>query len=824
MALEPGKPLQQTKLPAGTVLFEAGQTPQMLCIVHQGEFAAVSRNAEARRKLYTAGTNSTPGFASLILNEPYPCRFVTTAPDSLVSAFPVRGNFTNLILGKLNVGIMAARSLIQETLQAHAMIKKLASYLEMIQITSDNMSIAYYRCNQNAFSAPAVGGDAIDHVMLSARVLLSEFQQNGGTIPEPITQAWLEQDHSGLFKKNYEFESEFDTDEFTIVRRILSLPVDLQGSIFKADINILQGLCKKLARIHLDLLLEIYQMQESIDIGLENLLTGEFCFLEKFQLLSDVLDSGFTGVPKTEFIAILKSLANTSTSMIANYASIQGMKFTGITPAYEKIKSFLAESPEAAAVEKQEISSSAATAGIDIKAAKKELAGSMGKILNFAGISSDEAKKVMNDMRSLRGLANPLDSSTDLRKLRRGISKTYWAAFEKSFTKYKEASGNVPLPVVLMLYYGFFDEEMLDDEHIGVIYNLKDTTQAKKTFQIVRAIDWINLVAEKKELPSVDEMGLTFFEKLKHEHKDKGWKRESEVTEEFDNYSVRLKHEILNFLETNVRLTSGSPATAFPILTRYQITSALDKSFVTYGRLTEVLEKIISFDYSAFHREVLINDEKAGILKEFINQQVMPFFIIVPSIGTKVMMWQDVSGRNKNSKGRIAVPVFATADLFTLILEAIGAFRWELTKTIQGPDWNNVSIPSITADYTDYVQFYKKNRELSPEIKEKLAGEFKRFRSDRDRFVNDYANWVKYESEGVLKLNKVARGIMYRHVPFSKEIRDKLATQPAYSDIHTRFINIRNRKLKELEVKYKKYGEGESLPDLLRKNLDFYRH
>src|SRR5690606_9858096 len=135
--------------------------------------------------------------------------------------------------------------------------------------------------------------------------------------------------------------------------------------------------------------------------------------------------------------------------------------------------------------------------------------------------------------------------------------------------------------------------------------------------------------------------------------------------------------------------------------------------------------------------------------------------------------------------------------------------------------WNNVSQSSITADYTDYVQFFKKNRDLSVEIKEKLASEFKRFRSDRDRFVNDYINWLKYESEGVMKLNKVSRGIFYRHIPFHKDIRDSLENQPAFSDLQNRFKNIRNKKLRELEVRYRKYGE--MVPDVLQENLDFYK-
>jgi len=248
----------------------------------------------------------------------------------------------------------------------------------------------------------------------------------------------------------------------------------------------------------------------------------------------------------------------------------------------------------------------------------------------------------------------------------------------------------------------------------------------------------------------------------------------------------------------------------------------LDKAFVTNDKLSEAIDKILAIDYTLFHRETLFNDEERGILKEFVQLQVIPWFITVPSIGTKVMMWQDLASPNKRiSKGRIAVPIFATADLFSLLVDAMAAFRWELTKSVAGPDWNNVAVPSITADYTDYVQFYKKNRELSPEIKERLASEFKRFRSDRDRFTNDYGNWLKSEAEGNMKMNRVVRAIFYRHVPFAKAVRDKVATQPAFADLHNRFVNIRTKKLREFEAKYKKHGD--SLPDILKKNLDYYR-
>jgi len=159
-----------------------------------------------------------------------------------------------------------------------------------------------------------------------------------------------------------------------------------------------------------------------------------------------------------------------------------------------------------------------------------------------------------------------------------------------------------------------------------------------------------------------------------------------------------------------------------------------------------------------------------------------------------------------------------------MLLHVVGAYRWELTKTILGPDYNNISTPSLTAEYIDYVQFFKKNRELSPEHKEKLSAEFKRFRDDRSRFVNDYVNWVKYESEGTQKFNKVIRKIMAKNIPFSKEIREKLLKLPNFTEIITKATNVKKRKANELIPRYKKYRTNNDgmLPKELEDTIKYY--
>ncbi|MDH5655324.1 MAG: cyclic nucleotide-binding domain-containing protein [Spirochaetia bacterium] len=820
MFFKKDKALQQSKVTAGTTLIEAGEKPGSLFILHSG--AVDHFPANSNTGIYKLGSNSCPGFASLIQNQNYPCKIVT-AKDSVVSSFPVNNDkFTSLIMGKLNVGMMAVRSLAQEFLSLNSSIQRHSQMVKILQKMIDNLSLVYLKANPDALQHLGENPDA-KTLMGNAKIISDEYNKhNGEMFPDTVSSSWIDEDHSSQFGKTYGIKTNLQLDEFSFLKRLVSLPPEIQGAVYQKDINILQGLSVRIASNINHGFSSMLDASRIMNEEMDRMYKGDEALIEKYRLLTDLMTSGMVKIPNDEFLQTLKYIVLSSEKLLSNYQTLTGKPYANVPKASIEMlrKSLTSQSAKTETAPSQ--APAATAAGMNPEAIKKELQGSALKIMGFLGATPEESRKMMGDLKNFKNEQNPMDSGGDARKIRRSIGMQYIAFYEKALKKFKESPSSLPLPVKLMLDFGFFDEDLLDDEHLISLVNLSDKTKSNKIYPIFSASDWIDLVATKKEPPSVDEMGMTYFEKLKSDNKDMGWRKETDVPDEYHTYEKRSHYEIANFLNTTISLTSGSPATSFPILTRYQITIPLDKCFVTKKRLSEELDKILATDYSAFHREVIVNDEQAGILKEFVQERVIPNFIIVPSIGTKVMMWQDLAGRSKSSRGRLAVPVLASAlDLGTMLLEAIGAFRWELTKSIQGADWNNVSIPSITADYTDYVQFFKKNRELSPELKEKLASEFKRFRTDRDRFVNDYVNWIKFESEGTLKLNKVVRGIFYRHVPFSKDIRDKIATQPAYMDFHNRFTNIRNRKLKEFETKYRKYGEV--LPPILQGNLDFYK-
>lgn len=145
---------------------------------------------------------------------------------------------------------------------------------------------------------------------------------------------------------------------------------------------------------------------------------------------------------------------------------------------------------------------------------------------------------------------------------------------------------------------------------------------------------------------------------------------------------------------------------------------------------------------------------------------------------------------------------------------------------MQGSSWNNIQYKSLTSEYADYIQFYKKNKELSEERKEKVKQQVMKGKNNsREIFVQDYEVWIKSESLGSMRLNKVSREILAMYCPFNREIREAIETQPAFADPVGRFRREKSKKVRELELKYQTYKIklGIELPKELVDNLAFYK-
>ena len=122
--------------------------------------------------------------------------------------------------------------------------------------------------------------------------------------------------------------------------------------------------------------------------------------------------------------------------------------------------------------------------------------------------------------------------------------------------------------------------------------------------------------------------------------------------------------------------------------------------------------------------------------------------ILMPNAGTRTLMWQETSGAKIDTPARFMFPIFSAVDLDDQMVECIGRYRWEICRRVQGVYWNDIREKSLTAEYCDFIQYYRKNSDLSADAKEKIKTALSRARNSyREVFVKDYQAWMKYESQ-----------------------------------------------------------------------------
>ena len=113
-----------------------------------------------------------------------------------------------------------------------------------------------------------------------------------------------------------------------------------------------------------------------------------------------------------------------------------------------------------------------------------------------------------------------------------------------------------------------------------------------------------------------------------------------------------------------------------------------------------------------------------------------------------------------------------------------------MCKTEQGVHWNDLSDPSLTAEYSDYLQYYRKNSSLSPEHREKIKKALQKAGNNYRRvFVADYVLYIMYEAKGIMRLNKVARDIIYRYCPLALDHSEGITVNAQYAQLLERQKN-----------------------------------
>lgn len=450
------------------------------------------------------------------------------------------------------------------------------------------------------------------------------------------------------------------------------------------------------------------------------------------------------------------------------------------------------------------------------------LEGSMGKILAYGELEQEKADRLQELMEKFYGMKDKTAADDNSRSLRREIASIYYVLYEKVFLRAVEDK-NCPIAVDLFLKYGLFDERLLTKEELVELVNLEQGRQGEPCF-VYNMKDWLTLIYKGEKLPSKSEFDQDFEEHLRELKKNKEITDE-EAVERLKDPVLKVQYEIRNMLSYNNRIVSGQVTSFVPFLYESSFVGGPGSSHLTARAINEAVEKLCAVDYSLFCRESLYENPEVGIKKEYIVKDVFPDFILMPIGGVNGVMWQEISGRKRDSKGRFLLPAFMNGRLDEIMVQIGGRFRWEMCRTVQGAMWNNIKYKSLTSEYMDYIQFYRKNRDLSEERKEKIKAQLQKARSSaKEVFVQDYETWIRNESQGSIRMNKVAREILACYCPFSFQIRENIKNQPIFAEAMTRYTREKAAKVKEIDLRYRMLEkEGITIPEELIRTQEYYR-
>ena len=445
-------------------------------------------------------------------------------------------------------------------------------------------------------------------------------------------------------------------------------------------------------------------------------------------------------------------------------------------------------------------------------------------ILNFAGKTEEEIEKIRKNVEEYRDLPDMFSTENEAYQIRRKIISVFYDIYYNVFIRAVKDGKELTPSVKMFLNFGFLDAQLAGEENVNALYDLSEHLDMCNSEHVYTIFNWLKEIYVGKKEPSKNEFDLDWPAYVADLRKT-GAVRPTDVPELLKNREAKLRFEIQNMFTVGNRITYGKITTFCPLLGSHDLINSVDKMLVTVEKLEDTLNQIRKVDYGVFYREVIFSDPARDINRENIKKEVLPDIILMPNAGTKAMMWQETAGAKRDTKARFLFPIFTAADLEEMMLETVGRFRWEICRKEQGVHWNDIREKSLTSEYCDFIQFYRKNSELSPDAKEKMKNALTRARNNyREVFVKDYVNWIKYESKGSYRLNKVARDILVRYCPFTKEIRTELKSNPMYTNAISRYEIENAKKIQRIMGVYEKYKKaGGEITQELRDNLLFYQ-
>ncbi len=450
-----------------------------------------------------------------------------------------------------------------------------------------------------------------------------------------------------------------------------------------------------------------------------------------------------------------------------------------------------------------------------------EIADSLNTILSYSRVGEETAYAFRIAIEQFRKMTDKNSSDDTARKLRQKITKLFYEIYEKAFVRSLHDRA-VPKVLKMFFNFGYVDEQLAGMKNASYLYSIVDDLPTDPSKGLYSIYEWLTAIYKGKKSPNRNEFDIDY-QAYVRELKTGGKISAEEEASMLENHEQMVLFELQSVFPSVNKITFGRITSFCPVFSEHNILKDLDASLVSKAKVEEAFNHIRSVDFGAYYRDTVYTNPKLGITKEYVSVEVLPDIILMPNIGIRGIMWQEIEGRKRTTPSRMMVSVFQMEDLADIFIRLTGDFRWEMCKRIQGPRWNDVTEPSLTSEYFDYIQFYKKNYELSPDAKEKIRLSMQKAKNSfKEMFIRDYESWILYEGTGSPRLNKVARAILFTYCPFPRAVRENLKTNPLYKETMERYDIKSGQKVHHYDNLLQKLkASGTPVPPEIQSQRDF---
>ena len=346
---------------------------------------------------------------------------------------------------------------------------------------------------------------------------------------------------------------------------------------------------------------------------------------------------------------------------------------------------------------------------------REELYESLDTILDFADIAGSERRLFRININKLNSLSDKNAIDDETMALKREITAEFYQIYSEVF--FKSLKKEITPAVRMFLYFGYIDENLAGREYTKLLYKLSEELKdnVPEDTGVYTFYDWLLAIYRGDKKPCRNEFDVDFSDYVR-ELKNTKKITPAEADRMLEDGEAKVCYELDNIFKTANKITFGRVSTFCPVFCEENILKDLKECVVKSGSVRRKLNAVKNVDYSAFYRETLALGDGDIMSREHIHVEKLPDFILMPNAGVRGIMWQEIEGKVRTTPSRMFISILHMEDLQNTIIRMTGEFRWELCKRVQGVRWNDVTDPSLTSLYCDYVQFYRKNNLLSPEI------------------------------------------------------------------------------------------------------------